>query len=68
MISKGERMIWFVFGLLLVGIGFYVLLYGETSAARRFGGAAVLVLLGGNSLHSSWRGKPSWLSRLGPLP
>ncbi len=68
MIGRGERMFEFVFGLLLVGSGSYALLYGETSAAWRFGGGAVLVLLGGNLLQSSWRGKPSWLSRLGPLP
>jgi hypothetical protein len=44
------------------------LLFGQMSEIWRVGGGAVLVLLGGNMLHSSWRGKPSWLSRIGPLP
>lgn len=68
MISKGERKFAFVFGLLLIGVGVYALLFGQTSAAWRLGGGAVLILLGGNFLHTSWRGKPSWLSRLGPIP
>ncbi len=68
MIGKGERVFAFVFGLFLVGVGAYILLFGQTTAAWRFGGGGVLALLGGNMLQSSWRGKPSWISHLGPLP
>jgi len=68
MIGKGERLFVFAFGLFLVGVGSYALLFGQTSETWRVGGGAVLVLLGGNMLQSSWRGKPSWLSRIGPLP
>lgn len=68
MIGKGERLFAFVFGLFLVGVGAYALLFGQTSAVWRLVGGAVLVLLGGNLLQSSWRGRPSWLARLGPLP
>jgi cytochrome c biogenesis protein CcdA len=68
MIGKGERLFAFVFGLFLVGVGLYALLFSQTSMAWRVGGGAALILLGGNMLQSSWKGKPSWLSRIGPLP
>ncbi len=68
MIGKGERLFGFAFGLFLVGVGSYALLFGQTSETWQVGGGVVLVLLGGNMLQSSWRGKPSWLSRIGPLP
>lgn len=68
MTGKGERLFGFAFGLFLVGVGFYALLFGQASPAWRIGGGAVLVLLGGNMIQSSWRDKPSWLSRIGPLP
>lgn len=68
MIGKGERLFAWVFGLLLVGTGVYAWLFSQTDALWRFGGGAALVLLGGNLLQSAWQGKPSWLSRLGPLP
>jgi hypothetical protein len=57
-----------VFGLLLAGVGSYALLIGQTDDAWQLVGGAVLLLVGGNMICSSWRGKPSWLSRLGPLP
>jgi len=68
MTGKGERYLAFAFGLFLVGVGVYALLFSEASDAWRFGGGATLILLGGNALQASWRGKPSWLSRIGPLP
>jgi hypothetical protein len=68
MIGKGERLFAIVFGLFLVGIGSHTLLFGQASAAWRVGGGAALILLGGNMCYSSWRGKPSWISRIGPLP
>lgn len=68
MIGKGERLLALVLGLLLVGAGMYAWLFGQTDAVWRLGGGAVLVLLGGNLLQAAWRGKPSWLSHLGPLP
>ena len=68
MIGKGERLFAIVFGRFLVGVGTYTLLFGQTSTAWRVVGGAALTLLGGNMLHSSWRGKPSWISRIGPLP
>lgn len=57
-----------LFGLFLVGVGVFVLLRAPTSAAIRVSGGLVLVLLGGNMVLSSYLGKESWLSRLGPLP
>jgi small neutral amino acid transporter SnatA (MarC family) len=57
-----------LFGLFLVGVGVFVLMRATTTAAIRVSGGLVLVLLGGNMVLSSCRGKESWLSRLGPLP
>jgi small neutral amino acid transporter SnatA (MarC family) len=57
-----------LFGLFLVGVGFFVLLRATTPAVIRVTGGLVLVVLGGNMVLSSCRGKESWLSRLGPLP
>ena len=55
-------------GLFLVGVGFFILLRATTTAVIRVSSGLVLVLLGGNMVLSSYRGKESWLSRLGPLP
>lgn len=57
-----------LFGLFLVGVGVFVLLRATTTAAIRVSSGLVLVVLGGNMVLSSYRGKESWLSRLGPLP
>ena len=62
------RLVTGLFGLFLVGVGFFVLLRATTTAAIRVSGGLVLVLLGGNMVLSAYRGKESWLSRLGPLP
>jgi len=66
--KKGERAFSAVFGLFLLGIGVYVLILGESPAAWRFIGGAVMAILGGNMLYASSTGKPSWLSKVGPLP
>lgn len=68
MMKSGERMFACAFGLFLVGVGLYALLLGQANLAWRIVGGAALILLGGNMLQSSWRGRPSWLSRVGPLP
>jgi len=57
-----------LFGLVLVAVGLYVIGWTEASAALRCGAGLVLVVLGGNALLAAWRGTPSWLSRIGPLP
>lgn len=57
-----------LFGLFLVGVGIFVLLRATTTAIVRVSGGLVLVLLGGNMVLCAYRGKESWLSRLGPLP
>jgi small neutral amino acid transporter SnatA (MarC family) len=55
-------------GLFLAGTGFYALLCSQAPALWRIGGGLVLVMLGGNMLYATYSGKPSWLSRIGPLP
>ena len=57
-----------LFGLFLVGVGFFVLLRATTTAVIRVSSGLALVLLGGNMVLSAYRGDESWLSRLGPLP
>ena len=66
--TKGERVFLGVFGSVLLGVGVFALGQDHVSSLWRLGGGFVLVVLGGNSLLSAIRGKPSWLSRLGPLP
>jgi len=65
---KTYRMATVALGLFLVGVGVFVLLRSTTGTALRVTGGLVLVVLGGNMVLSSYRGKESWLSRLGPLP
>ena len=67
-LSKAERAFSGAFGFLLLGVGIYVLLFGQTTAIWRVGGGAVLSLFGGNMLYAAYSSKPSWLSRVGPLP
>ncbi len=63
-----ERAFLAVFGALLFGVGVYVLLFSHAPTPWRIGGGVVLALFGGNMLYASYCGKPSWLSRIGPLP
>lgn len=66
--SRGERIFSAVFGVLLLAVGIFALGQDHLSAVWRLSGGLLLVLLGGNSLFAAYRGKASWLSRLGPLP
>jgi small neutral amino acid transporter SnatA (MarC family) len=65
---KAERVFSTVFGLFLLGIGVYALLLSQAPTPWHIGGGIVLALFGGNMLFASYRGKPSWLSWIGPLP
>jgi len=67
-VKQGERAFSAAFGLFLLAIGLYALVLGESPAAWRFIGGAVMAILGGNMLYASATGKPSWLSKVGPLP
>ncbi len=67
-VSNAERIFSAVFGALLLGIGIFSLFQDHLSFAWRLGGGFLLALLGFNSLWAAYRGKASWLSRLGPLP
>lgn len=66
--TKGERVFLGALGSVLLGVGVFALGQDHLSSLWRLGAGFVLVVLGGNSLLSAIRGKPSWLSRLGPLP
>jgi hypothetical protein len=66
--SNAERILSAVFGALLLIVGIFALFQDHLSSAWRLGGSFCLALLGSNSLWAAYRGKASWLSRLGPLP
>lgn len=57
-----------IFGLFLIGVGFYAVLLTGGSSILRFVAGSALVVLGGNMVLSAYLGRESWLSRLGPLP
>ena len=63
-----ERGVSAVFGAFLAGVGVYAFLFSGAPLYWVVPGGLALVLLGGNLVYSSCRGKPSWLSRIGPLP
>jgi hypothetical protein len=62
------RLLTGTFGLFLTGVGLYALFFAGTSTGVRLVGGSVLVLAGCNLVSSAYKAKPSWLSRLGPLP
>lgn len=66
--GKFHRLASATLGLLLLGVGIYVWLLPETTGLLRHGGALLFVVLGANAVYCAWRAKPSWLTRIGPLP
>lgn len=66
--SMGERIFSVLFGLLLSGVGIYVLLFSHEFKFWYIFGGMVLALFGSNMLYAAYRNKQSWLSRIGPLP
>jgi len=54
-----------VFGIFFVALGAAIAIVGDRWA---YIVAAVLILLGVQAAVSGWRGRRSWLSRIGPLP
>lgn len=65
---KLVRLVSAVFGLFLIGAGAYMFRFSEAPLHWVVLAAIALILLGGNLIYSSYRGKRSWLSRIGPLP
>lgn len=66
--SRTERAFSVIFGVFLLVLGIYVLLYSEAPAAWRLGGGLALAVFGANMLYAAYYCKSSWLSRIGPLP
>jgi hypothetical protein len=62
------RMLAAAFGLFLLGVGGYVLAFSEAAVLWRLIGGGLLAVLGGNLLYAAYKDKPSWLSKVGPLP
>lgn len=65
---KMYRLLTAAFGLLLIGVGVYALIFAGTSTVVRLVGGSALVLAGYNMVSSAYQAKESWLSKLGPLP
>ena len=67
-VNKIERAFSVVFGIFLLGVGAYAVLFSEAPLHWAVPACIVMALLGGNLVYSSYICKPSWLSRIGPLP
>lgn len=67
-LNTTERILAAAFGLFLAGVGVYTAFLSGAPLhwAVLVGGG--LTLLGGNLAYSAFSGRPSWLSRVGPLP
>jgi uncharacterized membrane protein HdeD (DUF308 family) len=57
-----------IFGVFLVCVGLYVLLFAGPLTALSLIAGVALVALGGNLTISAVGARESWLSRIGPLP
>jgi len=66
--TKGERVFSAVFGLFLLGVGVYALLFSDVPILGRIAAGLALALFGGNMIYAAYQSKRSWLSRIGPLP
>lgn len=64
--SRAYRVTGAILGAVFVASGLYVAL--TAFEGLPLVGAALLLALGGNLLWSAWRGRASWLGRIGPLP
>lgn len=65
--NRAYRVSGAILGVLLVASGIYVL-WTDAVDLLALGGVALLIAFGGNLLFSAWRGRASWLGKLGPLP
>ena len=66
--ENGERVFLLVFGAILIGVGVLGIFQDHLSWGWRIGGSLMVAIVGGNSIWCGYRGKASWLSRLGGLP
>jgi hypothetical protein len=66
--GSGEKVFVGIFGLFLIGLGLYVLLFGEVSALWRYVGGLAILTIGINAVHGAISDKRPWISRIGPLP
>lgn len=66
--ENGERVFVALFGLLLLGLGSYVLLFAELAEVWRYVGGLSFAALGVNAIHGAAIGRRPWISRIGPLP
>lgn len=66
--KTGERVFVGAFGILLLSVGIYAVLFAETSAVWRYLGGGALCLLGVNAVYGAVTARRPWISRIGPLP
>ena len=63
-----ERVFVGAFGILLLCVGVYAVLFAETSPAWRYLGGGAFCVLGVNAAYGAMTGRRPWISRIGPLP
>lgn len=72
--KTSDRVITAAFGVMfaLAGLGLLTLTLADPAplSMQMQRGAVVLglIIIGGQAVWASWRKKPSWLSKIGPLP
>ena len=57
-----------IFGLFLIGVGIFTVVFGVVVPLYRISLGVLIAVLGAQALWSAIRSKPSWLSQLGPFP
>ena len=67
-VKPAYRLLSGLFGVFLMGVGGYALLFADPLTALHFALGAGMVLFGSNMLLSACTAKESWLSGIGPLP
>ena len=58
------RIVWAVFGLLLAGLGIYIVFFGIVDLPMRIGAGLLITLLGANAVSPSIQSKPSWPAKI----
>lgn len=66
--GRTYRVLGFLMGLGLAGVGLYVAFFTSLDSVLRIGGAIVMIGMGIDAMLAAMRGRQSLLGRIGPLP
>lgn len=67
-LRRSFRTVSLVLGVLLAGVGIYLLVDNALEFGWRMLAGLVLAVIGAETTSSAYRGKEPWLAKLGPLP